>query len=66
MKIPSDKPLIRVEYTYADGSKYELVGEEVGKFTENLAATIVMALHGHKFNELNWNEVKNNASNERP
>lgn len=55
MNLPIDKKLVKVEFTYNDGSKYSLDELNSEKYNKNIEATGLMALRGHVFNKVEWN-----------
>lgn len=55
MNLP-DKKLIEVNYKYEDGTDYFIAGDDLKNYQENMKATAFMAIRGHKFKPVNWNE----------
>lgn len=54
MNLPKDKKLIRVTFEYEGGDIYCLDENNSKNFNDNINATVIMAIRGHKFAEVDW------------
>lgn len=65
MKLPQDKKLVRVEYTYEDGSKYYLDEENSENFRKNIdsASSLCNTRSYWSFLPVEWQEDKEKNDN---
>jgi len=54
MNLPEAKDPVRIDYIYEDGTRLSLTGKDCENFLINIKATIIMALRGHKFIPVDW------------
>lgn len=66
-ELPRDKKLVRVEYTYADGSKYYLDEQNSQNYDSNMnmAAGILATRSYLKFAPIEWQDAKENKKCEK-
>lgn len=55
MRLPEDKKLVAVKYTYEDGSEYVLDEKNALNFQNNIKSTSVLSVRGsHYFAPVEW------------
>jgi len=56
MRLPEDKKLVAVKYTYEDGSVFTLNEENALNFQNNIKSTSILSVRGnHYFAPVDWN-----------
>ena len=63
---PQNVPLIKVIYEYQNGEKFEITGQDVLNYQENIeGASDLFNLHGGRFKEINWKKIIITKKNEK-
>jgi hypothetical protein len=54
MRLPEDKKLVAVTFTYENGETYTLNEENSLNFQNNIKSTSVLSVRGHVFAPVDW------------